>query len=99
LVHVTPVPVFTVRAGGSNAKFLMVTADPPGEAVCVFAGDGDGEDVQPPVTPARIIMTVHAVQNTRREYPDILLPLRRGVKKGRACLQILKTGFRAITVA
>jgi len=81
LIHVTPVPVFTVRDGGSNAKFLMVMADPPGEAVCVFAGDGDGEEVQPAVMPARIIMTVHAVQNTRREYPDILPPLRRGVKK------------------
>ena len=76
MVHVTLVPVFTARAGGSNAKFLIVMADPPGEAVCVFAGDGDGEEVQPPVMPARIIITVQAVQNTRREYPDILFSLR-----------------------
>ena len=34
-IHVTTVPVFTVRVAGSNAKFLIVIESPP----VVEAGD------------------------------------------------------------
>ena len=71
-VHVTAVPLFTVSGVGANAKFLIAMVFPPPVAAgdAAVAGVVWGE-VQPAVIQARITMTVHAVQNTRRECSDI----------------------------
>jgi hypothetical protein len=67
-VHVTTVPVFTVRIEGSNAKFLIVIVFPPpddaGGAVVVA---GAGLELQPAIMQARIRKTVHIKPGIRRE--------------------------------
>jgi hypothetical protein len=66
--HVTTVPAFTVRAGGSNAKFLMVIElPPPANAGGVVVAEGAGNELHPAAIQEMITSAVHAVQNTRRE--------------------------------
>jgi hypothetical protein len=71
--HVTVVPVFTVSAEGSNAKFLIEMVFPPVEAGVPAGAPGGLEEEQPAAIQARIKRTIHAVQNSRREYADIIL--------------------------
>lgn len=71
--HVTTVPDFTVSAGGSNAKFLIVTVAPPPLEGCVDAGTcGAVEEEQPAAMQARTRRAVHAKPNIRREYAGIV---------------------------
>jgi hypothetical protein len=71
--HVTPVPVFTVRVGGSNAKFLIeIVFPPPVAAGGVVVAEGAGEEEQPAAMQANITRTVHARPHTGREYTDIV---------------------------
>jgi hypothetical protein len=71
--HMTPVPVFTVRVGGSNAKFLRVIEFPsPVEAGGVIVAEGAGEEEQPAAMQANITTAEQTMQNIRREYADIL---------------------------
>lgn len=71
--HVTVMPVFTVRVGGLNAKFLIVIVfPPPDEADGVAGVDGAGLEEQPAAMQAKITMTVHTMQNTRRECSGII---------------------------
>jgi len=70
--HVTPVPVLTVRAGGSNAKFLIeMVFPPPVDAGGVVPAEGEGEEEQPAAMQAMITRTEHATQDTVREYANI----------------------------
>jgi len=71
--HVTVVPVFTVSAEGTNAKFLIEMVFPPAEAGVPAGATGGWEEEQPAAKQARIKMTIHAVQNSRREYAAIIL--------------------------
>lgn len=71
--HVTPVPVFTVRVEGSNAKFLIEIVFPPPAAAGVAAGDaGAGLEEQPAAMQATITRAVHAKLIIRRGCAGIL---------------------------
>jgi len=73
---VTTEPVFTVREEGSNAKFFIDMEFPPPAEVGGVAGvtgaDGVWLEEQPAAMQARIKMTIHAEQNTKREYAGII---------------------------
>jgi hypothetical protein len=72
-VHVTVVPVFTVREEGSNAKFLIeIVFPPPVEAGGAAGVDGAGPEEQPATVQARITRTVQAMRNSMRGYADII---------------------------
>jgi hypothetical protein len=73
LVHLTTAPVFTVRADGSNAKFLIVIVFPPPFDACGTAGvAGAGLDEQPATMQEMITRAIHAERKTRRECVDII---------------------------
>ena len=71
-IHVTSVPVFTVRAGGSNAKFLIeMVFPPPAETGGVAAAEGAGGEEQPAAMQAMITRTVQVKHQIRRGCADI----------------------------
>lgn len=71
-VQVTVVPLFTVSGVGTNAKFLIaIVFSPPVAAGDATVAGAVWGDVQPATVQARITMTMHVVQNTRRECSDI----------------------------
>ena len=72
-IHVTAVPVLTVRTEGLNARLLIViTFPPPDEAGVTEGGAGAGLVEQPAVKQATITRTIQARMNTGREQADII---------------------------
>lgn len=70
--HVTAEPVFTVRTGGSNAKFLIIIVFPPPDATVVAAGDaGAGLEEQPAAMQVMITSAEQVKLIIRRECADI----------------------------